>query len=667
MCQDHHVSGGGIEESERPTGAWWQNAAEPGRHATNGSFVSGQPLGVAATLLFGEPRAFGEDQDALIVPQTGCQFPDGLKFGCRVAGAAVDEVVGKPIAANVESRVDEKLPFQDIAEADPKWSSDERCGQHRVDHRCMSRQQEDGPTPCAVLTCHIELEREQTAQRCEVPPDPRTLEIECDPQLALEGDGSTQQQPDQCPDLAQKVDPEKSQRSHRHPRSMPGKGPDGVDATCDQSQHRGERGDREEGDDHRRNSDQSAGDGVVGHQRGLTLSFGADGHADAGYRQDHLISAIFFTWFAAACIWTINGLRRPVPPGSPFPPLWLPGMIVSELAPLYLVARAVIAAGFLAVGAGDLPIGRAGVVLFGLSELGLTVLMARTLRGAASTGHAPPWWSLVQLFERVPEGVQRTNEVPYWGELTLDVYARPDARSAPTLVYVHPGSWMRGRPGRQARAMFHRLADVGWVVLDIRYPLSPMATFPDHLVGVKRAISWAKEDGARFGVDPSRVAVSGGSSGAHLAALAALTSANVDLQPGFEEVDTSIVACIAFYGIYDLFLRHPTRYDWPFIAQHVLKTGRDVNPDLYELGSPIDQVHVGAPPFFVIHGEFDSIVLPAESQAFVTKLRDTGVDTTYFEVPGAQHGFDAIASMRTRAVATMCVEWLTKKVTLAGD
>jgi hypothetical protein len=204
--------------------------------------------------------------------------------------------------------------------------------------------------------------------------------------------------------------------------------------------------------------------------------FGTDAHADVSPRRDLLISAIFFTWFFAACVWTVNALRRPVPPGGGFPPLWLPGMIISELAPLYLVGRAVIAAGFLALGAAELQIGRAGLVLFALSEVGLTVLIARTFNGARVTGHAPPWWSLFQLVDSLPDGVEHTTEVPYWEDLTLDVLAKPDARRAPSLIYVHPGSWMRGRPGRQARAMMHRLADQGWVVLDIRYPLSQHAT-----------------------------------------------------------------------------------------------------------------------------------------------------------------------------------------------
>lgn len=371
-----------------------------------------------------------------------------------------------------------------------------------------------------------------------------------------------------------------------------------------------------------------------------------------------MIAALCFTWFFAGGLWTINALRRPVPPGRRLPPLWLPGMLVSELAPLYFALRALIAWIFLALGAAQDPVGVAGLVLFVLGEVGLVVLMTRTVNAARDTGHSPPLWSILGVYERRPEGVELETEVDYWDGLTLDVYSRSVAGRAPALIYVHPGSWMRGRPGRQARSLFYRLADRGWVVLDIRYPLSPEATFPEHLIGVKRAIAWARAQGSAYGVDPSRITISGGSSGAHLAALAALTWDNPQLQPGFEEADTSVMACVPFYGIYDLLVRNPTRYDWPFVARFVMKARVDQRPDLYRLGSPIDQVRPDAPPFLVIHGEFDSIVLPAESAHFVEALTAVGARATYHQVKGAQHGFDAVGSLRARAVANLCVEWL---------
>jgi acetyl esterase/lipase len=371
-----------------------------------------------------------------------------------------------------------------------------------------------------------------------------------------------------------------------------------------------------------------------------------------------MISAFFFTWFFAASLWTINALRRPVPPGKGFPPLWLPGMVVSELAPWLFVARAVVAWGFIAVGALELRIGQAGLALFMLSEAGLVPLMVRSWRASRNAGTRPGLLDLFNVRSGLPDEIELSTEIQYWDDLTLDVYRRAHVRNAPTLVYLHPGSWMRGRPGRQALPLIHGLARAGWVILDIRYPLSPLATFPEHLIGVKRAIAWAKSEGRQLGVDPDRVCIAGGSSGAHLASLAALTWDHDDLQPGFERADTSVVACVPHYGIYDLLVRNSTRFDWPFVAQHVLKARPQEAPDLYRLGSPIDLVRGDAPPFLVVHGDLDSVVLVEESHHFVDALRAAGARVEYHEVRGAQHGFDAIGSIRTRAVDRLVAAFL---------
>ena len=100
--------------------------------------------------------------------------------------------------------------------------------------------------------------------------------------------------------------------------------------------------------------------------------------------------------------------------------------------------------------------------------------------------------------------------------------------------------------------MLHELAERGWVCVAINYRLSPKATWPDHVVDCKRALAWVRDHIAEYGGDPSFVAVSGGSAGGHLAALVALTPNEPEWQPGFEDADTSVDACIPFYGVHDV-------------------------------------------------------------------------------------------------------------------
>lgn len=375
-----------------------------------------------------------------------------------------------------------------------------------------------------------------------------------------------------------------------------------------------------------------------------------------------MISALLFTWFFVALLFTINALRRPVSPGHGLAPLWLPGMIVSELAGVFFITRAVAAGIFLILGGADLAIGRIGLALFALSEAGLLVIIRRAAVSSREMGLPPTVSGFLKVWDREPSSETIERDVPYFGELTLNMHRRPEVDAAPTLIYLHPGSWMRGRPGRQARPLIHRLVEDGWVVLDIRYPLSPLATFPDHLIGVKRAIAWAKSAGVQSGIDADRIVIAGGSAGAHLAALAALTPDLTSLQPGFEDVDASVIGCVSLYGIFDLFNRNNTRYDWPFVAKYVMKATKSESPALYELGTPLDQVNPDAPPFHVLHGEYDSVVLAAESRYFVKALESVGNRVTYTKVKGAQHGFDGISGLRARAVAGLCADWLNDLV-----
>jgi acetyl esterase/lipase len=209
------------------------------------------------------------------------------------------------------------------------------------------------------------------------------------------------------------------------------------------------------------------------------------------------------------------------------------------------------------------------------------------------------------------------------------------------------------------------MAAAGWVVYSISYRLSPGATFPDHLVDVKRAIAWIRENGAGHGADPSFVAITGGSAGGQLAALAALTAGDPAYQPGFEGADTSVQACVPFYGVHDLLDANGTAPRWPYLARYVLKADPERAPGLWRAASPTRSVRPDRPPFLLLHGTHDSLVGPGESRRLAAALTASGpVPVGLAEIPGATHGFDAMHSLRAeRAVdgVQVVLQWLWER------
>jgi len=240
--------------------------------------------------------------------------------------------------------------------------------------------------------------------------------------------------------------------------------------------------------------------------------------------------------------------------------------------------------------------------------------------------------------------------------LLLDVYmpAAPGDRPRPTLVQIHGGGWMAGSRAEQGIPLLNHMAAHGWVCFNADYRLSPRATFPDHLVDVKRAIAWAREHASEYRADSDFICITGGSAGGHLCALAALTADDASLQPGFEQADTSVAAAVPFYGLYDvtnsLGAQYPELQDWVF-ERHVLKASFADDPEPFIAASPVHRVHPGAPPFLVVHGDRDSLVPVDEARAFVRELERVSTSPVFYaELKGAEHAFDIGPSVRTARV-----------------
>ena len=360
---------------------------------------------------------------------------------------------------------------------------------------------------------------------------------------------------------------------------------------------------------------------------------------------------------------------------------FLAGFLFNEAAPQVLAVTARDAATHLTAGRRSGFRAKAGLALAGASALGLAKVVRQSRLSADRfedalveglgvdyveqldavpdpADLATAWRRLARPFNFADEGVRVISDVPYTeagkrGHLDIYLPAGEDAiKDAPVLLQVHGGAWTVGAKEHQARPLMNHMAARGWVCVAINYRLAPRDAWPAHIVDVKRAIAWVREHIADYGGDPDYLAITGGSAGGHLAALAALTPGDPAFQPGFEDADTSVRAAVPFYGVYDFAgstgLTNAIGMRDAFLGPRVMQTTWTDSPDVYEAASPILRITPDAPDFFVIHGDLDSLVSVDQARLFVAELRRTSrKSVVYAELPGAQHAFDVYHSIRS--------------------
>lgn len=255
-------------------------------------------------------------------------------------------------------------------------------------------------------------------------------------------------------------------------------------------------------------------------------------------------------------------------------------------------------------------------------------------------------------------------------ELLCDVWQPPNdvERSGLAVVFLHGGAWYMGDKDFGTRPLFNQLTDQGHVVMDVAYRLMPEVDIYGMVGDTKRAVVWMKENADHYGVNPERIVLGGGSSGGHLALLAAYTPENPLLTP--QELagkDLTVRAVVSFYGPTDLRANYEFYDQKRLIGMPKVEIGQpgaatmeknnmadagrlDILlgghlhevPEVYDLASPLNHISADSPPTLMIQGQPDVMTPTAAARAMHDKLVENGVPVVNIIYPMTNHGFDLI-------------------------
>lgn len=387
---------------------------------------------------------------------------------------------------------------------------------------------------------------------------------------------------------------------------------------------------------------------------------------------------LFLIVMLAGALVVLNATRPSVGPYS-LVPSWFLAFLTTDLAFHHIGLQLLVAAGFVWAGALETLPGKLALAVLLVSSTWILILWLPNLRAASAARTVADSFDLDEVetiprgllwvpLRRLRRGVAVARDVEYSRAagriLTMDVYrsmAGNDRR--PALVYLHGGGWVMGDKCNQGLPLCNHLARLGWVCANTNYRLSPGATWPDQLIDVKAAVAWLREHADEWNVDPDFIAISGGSAGGHIAAMAALTPGDASMQPGFENSDTSIQAAVTFYGVHDTTNRlgvHSPEFLTKLVGRHVLKAFPDTEPERFSAASPRTHVGKASQPWLILQGDADTMTPAAEARDFADALRESSDHpVVYAEFPGAQHAFDIYYSPRAIAAVELTARFLT--------
>ena len=253
----------------------------------------------------------------------------------------------------------------------------------------------------------------------------------------------------------------------------------------------------------------------------------------------------------------------------------------------------------------------------------------------------------------------------------LDIYIpkKEGVEKFPVVVHIYGSAWFSNSSKGMAdiNTICAALLEAGYAVVTPNHRSSMDAKWPAQINDIKAVVRFLRAKAKKFKLDPSFIATSGFSSGAHLASVMATSNGVKVAKCGTQEYDiegklgiftdyeSNVNACCEWSGPVDLL-----HMDCDGVAKDpkspevaVMGMDKEGHTDNYEMLSALYYVDPQDVPVGIFHGIKDNVVPHCQGSLFYDKLQANGVKSFLVEVPEGGHGFN----MYTPENLKKMVEW----------
>ncbi len=220
--------------------------------------------------------------------------------------------------------------------------------------------------------------------------------------------------------------------------------------------------------------------------------------------------------------------------------------------------------------------------------------------------------------------------------------ARPKKSEGPlpAILCIHGGGFRAGkREGYDGLCI--KLASEGFVAVTMTYRLAPKHKFPAAVEDSKAAVRWLRANATKYGIDPNRIGVTGGSAGGHLAQFLGVTAdvRSFEGDGGNPDQSSKVNCVVNVYGPSDFTKSYGKSVDAAEVLPLFLGGNLQTALPAHLRSSPLYWVTPNAAPTLCIHGTEDKYVAHEQAVWIVDRMKAAGVNADLLTLEGAGHGF----------------------------